>query len=130
MLFHTGSLLRLNELGLLARLNRISSVSGGSLISGRLAVRWNALNFVEGVARNFREEVADPVVRFSTRLIDAPSILMGFLPLTDAAGIAASFYRRHLVGRKTLQDLPDEPRFVFNATHLSSGVGWRFSRPH
>ncbi len=29
MLFHLGALLRLNELGYLARLDRISSVSGG-----------------------------------------------------------------------------------------------------
>lgn len=37
MLFHLGSLWRLNELGLLQKLNRISSVSGGSLLAGRLA---------------------------------------------------------------------------------------------
>ena len=30
----------------------------------------------------------------------------------------------------TLQDLPDEPRFVINASNLQSGVLWRFSKPY
>ena len=30
----------------------------------------------------------------------------------------------------TLQDLPDRPRFVFNATNLQSGALWRFSKPY
>ena len=38
-LFHLGSLWRLNELGYLPKLDRISSVSGGSITAGRLAVR-------------------------------------------------------------------------------------------
>ena len=37
---------------------------------------------------------------------------------------------RHLLGDATLQDLPDRPRFVFNATNLQSGVLWRFSKPY
>src|SRR5258706_9526211 len=35
MLFHMGALLRLNDAGLLRRLARVSSVSGGSLTAGR-----------------------------------------------------------------------------------------------
>ena len=40
----------------------------------------------------------------------------------------AGSYARHLFGNATLQDLPDRPRFVFNATNLQSGVLWRFSK--
>ncbi len=29
-----------------------------------------------------------------------------------------------------MQDLPDHPRFVFNATNLQSGALWRFSKPY
>src|SRR5450759_332486 len=36
MLFHAGALLRLNELGVLSRVARISSVSGGSIAAGYL----------------------------------------------------------------------------------------------
>jgi NTE family protein len=46
-LFHLGALWRLNELGWLPKLDRISSVSGGSITSGLLAVRWTGLQFVE-----------------------------------------------------------------------------------
>src|SRR5688572_12168094 len=56
MLFHLGAVARLNELGLLVRLDRISSVSGGSLLAGRLAVCWKELSFIDGVATNFNEK--------------------------------------------------------------------------
>lgn len=39
-LFHCGALWRLNELGYLPKLSRISSVSGGSITSGLLAMKW------------------------------------------------------------------------------------------
>jgi NTE family protein len=37
---------------------------------------------------------------------------------------------KHLFGDSTLQDLPDEPRFVINATNVQSAVLWRFSKPY
>ena len=43
MLFHLGTLWRLNELGYLGKLDRISSVSGGSITSGVLAAHWSEL---------------------------------------------------------------------------------------
>ena len=38
-LFHLGALRRLNELGILSKINAISSVSGGSIMSAHLAQR-------------------------------------------------------------------------------------------
>src|SRR3954451_14873822 len=52
MVFHVGALLRLNEVGLLSKLARVSSVSGGSITSGALAVSWRELSFSNGVATN------------------------------------------------------------------------------
>src|SRR3954452_7218379 len=53
MVFHLGALIRLNELGLLKRLARVSSVSGGSITAGVLGLRWKELRFDEkGVAAN------------------------------------------------------------------------------
>lgn len=43
MLFHLGALLRLNEAGLLARVDRVSSVSGGSITAATLGLRWTEL---------------------------------------------------------------------------------------
>src|SRR3990167_4758947 len=43
MLYHAGALWRLNELGLLSQLKRVSSVSGGSIAAGVLALQWKDL---------------------------------------------------------------------------------------
>ncbi len=129
MLFHLGAVMRLNELGLLNRLSRISSVSGGSLTAGRLAARWRYLRFEGETATNFDEEVAQPILAYGARLVDVPAILLGLFPRVSAARVAARFHRR-LVGSGTLQQLPDQPRFVFNSTHLASASDWRFSKPY
>jgi NTE family protein len=131
MLFHLGALRRLNELGYLARLDRVSSVSGGSITSGALARNWNALDFdAAGIARGFGAAVAGPLHRLAGRTIDLWAGVRGIaLPGSIANSLARS-YARHLLGETTLQDLPDRPRFVFNATNLQSGALWRFSKPY
>ena len=54
MLFHLGALLRLNEFGYLPKINRFSSVSGGSIMAAWLGLVWNKLKFDQnGVANNF-----------------------------------------------------------------------------
>ena len=50
MLFHAGALLRLNELGILACIGRIASVSGGSISAGFLAAVWKSLRLSGGVS--------------------------------------------------------------------------------
>ncbi|HUK57457.1 MAG TPA: patatin-like phospholipase family protein [Nitrospiria bacterium] len=130
-LFHCGALWRLNELGYLPKLNRVSSVSGGSITSGVLACQWTALRFAGGVADNFVREVANPLRQFCGRSIDGPSIVKGMLrPGKRVSDAVEAKYRRYLFGDKTLQDLPakDAPLFIFNATNLATGVDFRFSR--
>src|SRR5215207_6416080 len=66
MLFHLGVLFRLNEAGYLPRLDRVSSVSGGSITASLLGWRWDRLAFDEaGRATNFAEEVAEPLRRLA-----------------------------------------------------------------
>src|SRR5271156_2598981 len=56
MLFHAGAIWRLNELALLKKINLVSSVSGGSITSGALAVAWKALQWdANGRATNLAE---------------------------------------------------------------------------
>jgi NTE family protein len=130
MLFHVGALWRLNELAYLPKLDRISSVSGGSITAGVLGLKWNRLGFDgTGVAARFHEEVVAPVRAMATTTIDVADVLEGiFLPGTVADHVVKS-YRTHLFGTATLQDLPDRPRFVVNATNVQSGALWRFSKP-
>jgi Patatin-like phospholipase len=123
MLYHVGALWRLNELGLLNTLDRLTSVSGGALLAGCLAARWSSLRFDDSVAMNLREQVFEDVLRFSRRLIDIPAGLAGFLPLMSAASAASRSYRKHLVGDATLQDLPDRPRFIFDSQNRTWVAG-------
>ena len=132
MLFHLGTLWRLNELQYLPKLNRISSVSGGSITSGVLAMNWKNLQFnAEGCAQNFDQSVTQPISRMASTSIDISSAVSGIFG--GASHEVAKHYRDSLFGNTTLQDIPDDahgPRFVFNATSLQTGVLWRFSKPY
>ena len=124
-LFHLGAVWRLNELALLQSVARVSTVSGGSILAGLMAVHWSRLAFEDGTATNFQEEIADPIWRFCSRGIDVWATLGGLLP---GVNILARHYQRHIVGKATLQDLPDHPEFVFNAAHLETGRNWIFCK--
>jgi NTE family protein len=130
MLFHAGALWRLNDFGYLTKLKRISSVSGGSITAGVLAMNWHRLGFKDGIAENFESEVIAPVKKLASHTIDVPAVIIGTLLLGRVGNRIAASYRKHLFGSKTLQDLPDEPRFVINATNIQSGALWRFSKPY
>jgi NTE family protein len=131
MLFHAGALWRLNELGWLLKLDRVSSVSGGSIAAGVLAKCWRELDFdpATGVAANFADTVAAELIDLAGRTIDVPAVLRGLLSPRPIGDQVARAYRRRLFGAMTLQELPDRPRFVINATNLQSGALWRFSKP-
>ena len=125
MLFHAGTLWRLSELGILDRVARISSVSGGSIAAGLLALRWPV------TPDDVEARVVRPLFDLASRRIDVPAVITGaLLPGTTIAERAAAAYDRILFKGATLQNLPDEPRFIFNATHLATGVLWRFSKPY
>lgn len=135
MVFHLGVLIRLNETGHLSRLQRVSSVSGGSITAGYLGLKWKTLRWdADGVAENLYKEVIDPVRKFAGESIDAESVIGGILnPFSSVSDNIARAYRKHLFKDATLQDLPgtgEGPRFVINATNVQSGALWRFSRPY
>jgi NTE family protein len=134
MVFHLGALWRLNELGLLARLDRVSSVSGGSITAGVLGLAWPRLGFDgDGVAGRLVEEVVEPVRKVASTTIDRGAILRGALLPGSISSRVTKRYRRLVFGDATLQDLPADgegPRFVINAVNVGSGALWRFSRPY
>lgn len=131
MLFHVGALWRLYETGVLKRANRVSSVSGGSITSGVLALKWSRLGFdlAAGTA-DFVREVVEPIRGLAGETLDVSGVLGGILLPGSIAERVAAAYRKHLFGDATLQDLPDEPRFVINATSVQSAALWRFSKPY
>jgi len=131
MLFHLGSLWRLNEAGLLKDLACVSSVSGGSITAAALATRWGELDFKAGASAQLVSAVIEPVRKLARHTIDIGSIASGLLnPFSSIADSLAAAYRKHLLGERTLQDLPDHPRFVINASNVQTGALWRFSKAY
>jgi NTE family protein len=124
MLFHLGAFLRLYELGLLHSASRISSVSGGSITSAKLALEWNKLK----TRQDFFDHVVRPIRRVAGITIDIPAIAAGLVLPGRVADYVALAYQALLFGRATLQDLPAKPEFVINATNVETGTLWRFSR--
>jgi NTE family protein len=131
MVFHLGVLWRLYEAGLLGNVNRISSVSGGSLTAAVLGLNWKKLSFdPSGLRADFEPEVVAPIRALASETIDAEAIVLGSLLPGRVGDRIAAAYEEHLFGKATLQDLPDEPRFVINATNIQSGAIWRFMKPY
>ena len=130
-LFHCGALWRLAELGYLGRLDRISSVSGGSITAGVLGLRWSTLRADGFALASLLEHVVTPLRAYCARNVDAPAIVGGLLvPFKSIPDFLVADYADHLFRRATLQDLPDQPRFVINSTNLATGVDFRFSKPY
>ncbi len=141
-LFHLGAIHRLNELGVLAKLSTITSVSGGSILSGVLATRWSRLRFdpAVGAFTNVQEEIAQPVRDFCSRDLRT-KVLLG--TRLNPANLGALIRDWFSVSAKFLADGyeplfngcrlsaipkpgPQVPRFVFCSTNVRTGACWHF----
>jgi NTE family protein len=131
MVFHVGALWRLYEVGLLQEMRRISSVSGGSITAGVLALAWTRLAADPQHSRDtFERELVAPIRELAGETIDRDAIIFGAVLPGRISDRVATAYDEHLFHGATLQDLPDEPRFVINATNVQSGALWRFMKPY
>lgn len=138
MLFHVGTLRRLNDAGLLPRLSVISSVSGGSVASAWLAFSWEKLQFDDADrAVNFVEVVENPLRDLAHKTMDIPAVLTGLLPFASAASRQVAHYDEYLFhGLELYRIAPGlpvkngalrpRPLFIFNATNLQTGEPWQF----
>jgi NTE family protein len=129
-LFHLGALIRLRELGWLERIDRVSSVSGGSIMAAILARAWRELAAAGFAEEAFDRLVSRPTMRFAGGHIDVVVIALGLIPGINPADLLARWFDRALTKGMRLADLPDHPRFTFDAANLATGVSWRFSRPY
>ena len=146
MLFHVGAVQRLNELGLLHQLKRVSSVSGGSITAGVLGANWGALGFQlqndgRTIATKLDEAFVAPLRELAGTTVDIWAGLDGLAHLfTSISDEVAAAYDRVLFKGKTLQSLPLDtdstevgvkgPRFILTSTNVKTGSLWRFSRPY
>lgn len=137
-LFHLGALRRLNEMGILSRIDAFSSVSGGSITSAVLATRWDQLNQSEseGVFTAFDSLVAQPIYDFCQQDLRTDVLLWQRLDpgnwwrllhtrhtVTDRLATA---YAEDLGLNRPLSTLPAAPQFIFCAANLANGVSWEF----
>ena len=133
MVFHLGALIRLNEVGLLSKISRISSVSGGSITAAYLGLRWKDLAFDRNGTATALHLVIDKIREMAGTSVDAGAIIGGILLPGSISDRVARAYDETLFEGATLNDLPDDeagPRFVINATNVQSASVWRFSKPY
>ena len=137
MLFHVGTLRRLNDSGLLPHISVVSSVSGGSVIAAYLAYRWNDLIFdISDRAANFEEVVEAPLRRLAGKTLDIPSVILGLLPFSSSANQQVKEFDLQLFNGAFLADIAPggnndgskrpRPLFILNATNLQTGELWQF----
>ena len=103
----------------------------GRSFRGRLAARWQHLNFDSaGHAPNLKSEVIDPLRTFCKRNVDMMAIgLGGLLPGLSIGEMLTRTYDEHLgLDGMTLQDMPDVPQFIFMSTNLQTGRAVRLSK--
>ena len=131
-LFHLGALRRLNELGVLQRIDAVTSVSGGSIMSATLAtaLQWPLSAPVPG--DRWEALVRRPIREFTRKNRRNGPIFSRLIPTNwtkaDAAVTAlAKVYEAELT-RAKLVELPDRPRFVFCATDMAFGVNFVFEK--
>ena len=108
-LFHTGVLLRLNEFGLLSKISRISSVSGGSITSAILAMNWDQLGYSAPgdicPPDTMHRALVEPVLKVTSTTLDVSGGLLGLLPWKSAGNVLADKYDDVLFGGKLLSEL-------------------------
>ncbi len=134
-LFALGSLWRLNKLGILKNLNRITAVSGGSIALAYLALHWKELIFDKnGIAQNFQEVVVDPLQIFCSKRLDVKTVTFGWIhPLKTVGEKLAEAYDDRLFHKALLSDIPvgdGIPEFIFYATNYTTGSSVRLTPTH
>jgi hypothetical protein len=118
-LFHLGALTRLNELGLLAKVDVVGAVSGGSILAALLAARvpWP----LNGAYRDWPETVAAPLREIARRNARARA----FLRSPIGSGDLVDAEREERYARELIESLggtpPQRPRFVFGGAGLVLG---------
>ncbi len=109
--FHLGVFRKLEELGLLSRIDLLTCVSGGSIAGGFLALNWGQTNVLDRLEAYLK-----------TRSIAVSSVIGGILdPFNSRLDKLAKSYDQDLFNGVTLNDLRTGPRIYFNATNLSTG---------
>jgi predicted acylesterase/phospholipase RssA len=126
--FAAACMFQLQRIGLLQKVQCVSSVSGGSLIAAYYCsctdAEWNPKNVQEKLSRSFESTVVDQVL--------TPWNIIGLLNgSVNRSDLLANEFDAALFKRKdhllTFADLRrDRPRLLINSTDMQSGRGFLF----
>lgn len=129
-LFHAGAMLRLNELGILGKASRITSVSGGSITTGIMAMNWDKIAWNDGKATHEEmvEHLIQPCIDATSLSIDVAVSAWGLVPGISAGNKLAATYDKHIFNDKKINTITEQTRFIFCASNLQTGGLYRFNR--
>ncbi|HEU0248660.1 MAG TPA: patatin-like phospholipase family protein [Gaiellaceae bacterium] len=130
-LFHLGALRRLNELGVLSKIDTFTSVSGGSIMAAQLATWLTRAERDPGrPVEGFEGGVAAPMRAFAARNVRTGAALARLhprnwlVPGAQSEALADAYAQGPAPGR--LDELPDKPRFAFLASDMRFRDQWVF----
>ncbi len=129
--FHCGVLQRLALDGLLERTTFVSTVSGGSLITGLIVCRnrhrWpTSEEFLHTVLPEVAECLTTATLQWS---YGWRSLALPWRLAHGRAHILAKQLETQWGISGSMQRLPSEPRWFINTTCYETGKSWRFSQP-
>lgn len=129
--FHLGVLRHLAERGQLESVERISTVSGGSLLVGLLLqrsdMRWpTSEQFLSRLLPGLRQELCTRSLQWGAgrRLLNPMNLRF----VLSRANLLAMALREEWQVRGTLADLPETPEWSINGTTAENGKRFRFKR--
>lgn len=131
MVFHLGVLKLLAERGLLERVERISTVSGGSLLIGLVLqendLKWpSSSDFLTTVFPNLRVKLCKLSLQWgAARQLLCP---LNWRYLFSRANLLALALKNEWQVKGTLADLPVKPEWSINGTTAENGKRFRFKR--
>lgn len=129
--FHCGVLERLALDGLLESTTFVSTVSGGSLVVGLIlcenGCRWpGSEEFLVDVVPRVRSRLTTATLQWS---YSWRSVALPWRLARGRAHVLAKQLEAQWGIQGSMQDVPEAPRWIVNATCYETGRNWRFSRP-
>jgi len=131
LVFQLGVLKYYAEKKLFSEIDIISSVSGGSLTPA-LIFKYSNMTwptdevFLKDIFPKIKEDINS--VSMTRPLVTGRLSNIGNHLGNNGAKSFAKILEKHLGINGTLQDLPDRPRWIINATSLETGKNWRFEK--
>lgn len=144
--YHLGTLRALHKLGVLDKVDVISSVSGGSITSAYYVLyKDNFKDFDESFYKKlsfgvmhlaFTDVILVVCVFIMLSYLISPWLLLSILPsfwffcyiMFPLSWLVRLQYDWLFFGKKTLSDLPDTPTLVINTTDVAQGSLFKFSK--